>query len=144
MRRRCENPKTPGFSNYGGRGIEVCNEWKDPATFITWAISNGYCEGLRIDRIDVEGNYEPGNCRWITNTEQQWNTRKRSRGHETSRFKGVFKTRNGRWLAKITHFGKRIKLGLFDTEEEAAAAYDRAALELRPSLAHINFSRRNS
>lgn len=84
MKQRCYNPNCDDYINYGGRGITVCDEWRnDFQTFYDWAYANGYAEEilpngynlLSIDRIDVNGNYEPSNCRWITNKEQQWNKR---------------------------------------------------------------------
>lgn len=69
MFQRCENPKIHNYRNYGGRGIKVCEEWKDILTFRNWALSNGYRDDLTIDRIDNDGNYEPGNCQWITQSE---------------------------------------------------------------------------
>ena len=75
MHQRCENPKNDAFSNYGGRGITVCSEWGDYGTFKKWSIENGYREDLTIDRIDVNGNYEPSNCRWTTYNTQLSNRR---------------------------------------------------------------------
>lgn len=75
MRQRCENPRDTTFHNYGGRGISVCNEWLNFNSFFMWAIANGYKDDLSIDRKDNNGNYEPGNCRWITLREQQRNKR---------------------------------------------------------------------
>lgn len=73
---RCECEKTPAYKHYGGRGIKICDEWRhDYLTFKKWAIDNGYKEGLTIDRIDVNGNYEPSNCRWVTQGDQQNNKR---------------------------------------------------------------------
>lgn len=76
IKQRCFNSKDKAFKYYGGRGITVCDEWKnDFQAFHDWAMSNGYADNLTIDRIDVNGNYEPSNCRWITIQEQQRNKR---------------------------------------------------------------------
>lgn len=73
---RCYNKNDKTYKNYGGRGIKVCKEWQnDFMSFRNWSIANGYQENLTIDRIDVNGNYEPNNCRWITSFEQQSNKR---------------------------------------------------------------------
>lgn len=85
MKDRCLNPRSDSWEWYGARGVAICDKWKsDFLEFKTWAASNGYEDHLTIDRIDVNGNYEPSNCRWITNAEQQQNRRPRKsrRMHE--------------------------------------------------------------
>lgn len=73
MHDRCERPNNDHYQYYGGRGIKVCDEWKEYMPFAKWARENGYADGLTLDRIDNDGNYEPSNCRWITLEEQASN-----------------------------------------------------------------------
>lgn len=81
MRERCNNPNHNRFEHYGGRGITVCADWNDYAVFRTWAFANGYDPNAprgkcTIDRIDVNGNYCPENCRWVDAKTQRANQRK--------------------------------------------------------------------
>lgn len=83
MRKRCNNQSYEHYGRYGGRGIKVCAEWYSSyLAFKSWALANGYVEGLEIDRIDNDGNYEPSNCKWSTRTEQV-------RNRSNTRFIGI-------------------------------------------------------
>lgn len=76
MKDRCYNPNDKSYKNYGGRGIKLCDEWlNNYKEFEEWALNNGYNDSLTIDRMDVNGNYEPNNCRWVDMKTQANNKR---------------------------------------------------------------------
>lgn len=75
MKQRCTNPNASVYQYYGARGIVVCKEWNNFETFYSWAIANGYKAHLTIDRINNNGDYCPDNCRWITQKDQNSNSR---------------------------------------------------------------------
>ena len=118
MRQRCGNPNNTSYPRYGGRGITVCEEWMNFESFYNWAIESGYKEGLSIDRIDNDGNYEPSNCRWETPVNQARNRRAKGKLKET----GISKRKNGQYWARITVNGITFDLGSYDTLEEAIEA----------------------
>ena len=77
MKQRILNPNNKSFKDYGGRGITICPEWtNDYIAFGDWALNNGYKEGLEINRINNNGNYEPSNCNFVTHSENMRNQRK--------------------------------------------------------------------
>ncbi len=120
---RCTNPKSQNWHRYGGRGIRVCSEWLDFETFLR-DMGEKPGPGYSIDRIDNDGNYEPGNCRWVTHKENCANRGKRP---GTSRFKGVSLVKaSGKWRAQIGSGKNKKHIGTFETEELASAAYDAA------------------
>ena len=75
MIQRCTNPNHDGYKDYGGRGIHVCEEWRDFSVFLEWAKAAGHHDGLEIDRRDNNKGYCPGNCRWVTSAENKRNRR---------------------------------------------------------------------
>lgn len=75
IKKRCNNENAYNYKNYGGRGIKICNEWNEYLGFRTWALDNGYNDSLSIDRIDVDGDYTPDNCRWVDIVTQNNNRR---------------------------------------------------------------------
>lgn len=75
MKQRCFNTSNKDYPNYGGRGISICIDWMTFSAFAKWADKSGYRRGLTIERVDVNGNYEPSNCTWIENPRQALNRR---------------------------------------------------------------------
>ena len=132
MKSRCYNPKDKSYHNYGGRGIIICDEWLNSyEAFYDWAMANGYNEGLSIDRIDVNGNYCPENCRFATPSQQSINRRKEL--SNTSGYTGVQASfvygRFFGWMAIITINKKTIYLGKYKTQKEALEARNNYIIE---------------
>ena len=129
LKDRVFNLKSKDYYNYGGRGITICEEWKnDFKSFYDWAMLNGYSDELSIDRIDNDGNYCPENCRWTTRTVQNRNQRKRR--DNTSGYKGVsFRKDRNKYIAQIYIKSKKISLGYYKTAVEGAIAYNNYIIE---------------
>ncbi len=129
---------THNYKYYKGRGITVCDEWTGNfEKFEEWALANGYADNLSIDREKSHLGYSPENCRWATKSEQSRNARPHHDGK--SKYRGVKPGRHGRWVACICSNYIRYYLGEFDTEEEAAIAYDTKAVDLHKKFAFLNF-----
>jgi len=126
MKGRCYIPSAGGYINYGGKGITIYESWKnDFAVFRSWAEANGYKPGLTIDRKDGDKNYTPDNCRWVTMSIQARN-KKKKRG-TTSQYIGVsWQPSRNKWIATAQAInGKRINLGRYTDEIDAAKARDK-------------------
>lgn len=128
MKNRTLSPKHKQYKDYGGRGIALCDDWKEFVPFRDWALSKGYSAELSIDRIDNDKGYEPNNCRWTTQTIQ--NRNRRMVCNNTSGFRGVsyIKTK-GKFRANITINYKLIHLGYYLTAVEGAISYNSYIIE---------------
>lgn len=132
MRKRCENTKSDAYDRYGGRGVRVCDEWHDWFKFREWALGNGCQDDLTIDRIDVNGNYEPSNCRWITRADQ-------ARNRRTNRkitYNGITKT-GAEWARELGFKDKHSLLNRLDngwTIERAFSTPVKESKRVRPGV----------
>lgn len=141
MKSRCSNNNhTYNTRHYRDFGISVCHKWKnDFMEFYEWSMENGYKDDLLIDRIDNEKNYCPENCRWVTKDQNNLNRRGVLSKQTSSQYKGIyFRKDTNRWSAKISFEGKHYQLGCYETESEAAQAYNKKASELFKEFAYIN------
>lgn len=127
MLSRVYDSRHPGYEDYGGRGIKVCEKWID--SFENFYADMGDCpEGMSLDRIDVDGDYTPENCRWASNGLQGFN--KRRRVDNTSGRTGVtYNTENKRWVAQIGFERKVIPLGSCSTFEGAVKLREAAEIK---------------
>ena len=127
MKARCLNPRDANYHNYGGRGIIICDRWLE--SFQNFLEDMGERpEGLSLERLDVDGNYEPSNCVWASPTEQCFNRRKFK--NTSSIYVGVnWDKWKQKWTATLKKKGKTLFKKDFLTEEAAARAYDEACFE---------------
>lgn len=140
LKTRCNCETAGAYHWYGGRGIRVCEEWsKSFEAFERWAMANGYSDKLELDRKDVNGDYEPGNCRWANRFQQMQNRRKPA-GAASSKWKGVSWCANvSKWRVQIVVMRKNVHGGLFTDERQAAKQYDRLAVTHFGEFANLNF-----
>ena len=119
LRDRCLNPKNKLWPYYGGRGIKVCEEWSGSDGFKKFIEHIGLKTTIKhsLDRIDNDGNYEPGNVRWSTTKEQSINKRKKL--NKKSLRGTSFDLKNNKWRSTIQINGKTIHLGRYKSEHEA-------------------------
>lgn len=130
---RCLNPKKAGYSDYGGRGIEICERWANRVTgFLNFLEDMGesYSPGLELDRKDVNGDYCPENCRWVTESVQSFNGRPKKRDLPKGVRKRISSGGNIFYEASIAKDKKKIFIGSFKSPEEAAIAVKEKELEL--------------
>ena len=122
MIHRCTNAKNPAYKHYGERGITICEEWLDVATFINWC-EDTYIEGMTLDRIDNDKGYSPDNCRWEGKATQKINQRMMK--NNKSGFVGIFwDCKNKNWRASVRFNYNLINLGSFKDKMEAVQARD--------------------
>ena len=131
MKQRCNNPNNRLYKYYGGRGISICDEWshKDSGfmSFYHWSMANGYSKDLSIDRIDVNGNYTPDNCRWANSTIQNINMRST---RNTSGYVGISRhTCADRWYGRVKINGKTVYTGMSKNILEAAKMRDQYIID---------------
>lgn len=102
----------------------MCDKWRsDFLNFYNWSMNHGYEEGLHIDRIDNDGNYEPNNCQFITQAENNAVGKQRKRTDNTSGYVGIyFRDKTNKWEAQISIDKNQIFLGAFGTKEDAINA----------------------
>lgn len=121
IKSRCYNPKAPRYPNYGERGITVCDRWLESFDNFYADMGDRPSKDYSIERLDVNGNYEPSNCKWATRTEQQHNIRKQQ--NNTSGANGVeWVERLGKYRARITVDSKEVHIGCFVDFDEAITA----------------------
>ena len=137
LRTRCLNPNSQDWIRYGGRGIMVCDRWLNSFEnfFADMGAKPEPKRKYSIDRIDPDGNYEPANCRWATRSVQNHNQRKAR--NKTSQYRGVHCV-DGKFLAHVTVNKTRFRCGSFDSELDAALAYNRFARQHYGESAHLN------
>ena len=124
MMKRCYNPKDVAYPNYGGRGIKVCEKWRSSFEAFLADLGPRPGKGYSVDRIRVDEDYGPENCRWATASEQEHN--KRVRKDSPVGYRGVYQKANGKFVAQIYANGTTHRIGTFETLEQAVNARQEA------------------
>lgn len=127
MLARCHKPSCSTYKNYGGRGIKVCDRWKDPSSgFLNFVkdMGNRPSKDYSIDRVNSDGDYHPSNCRWATRFEQNQNMGLKKTN--TTGYKGISSS-GSNWKTEIRSKGRKFHLGVYSSKEEAALAYNYAS-----------------
>lgn len=142
IRQRCLLPSTAAYKDYGARGISVFEEWAEAPrgrhagrgfwAFASWVEQNlgERPDGHSLDRINNNGDYEPGNLRWADGLTQAGNKRPCSRHEDHENKYAYWHGQRQRWYGRFRHQGKYIHVGMFDTPEEASAAVRKRISEL--------------
>ena len=137
LKDRCYNKSAKYYKNYGGRGIKVCNKWRESFENFYEDMIGGYKKGLQLDRVNNDKGYSKDNCRWTTCQQNLQN--RGSNLKSKNKYKGVrWSSISNKWLARIQKEGKSYHLGLFTCEKEAALAYNERAYELNGEYAYLN------
>ena len=136
MIHRCENQERDGYEKYGARGVSVCDEWHDFEAFVEWARCNGYDDSLTIDRINVNGNYEPSNCRWA-DTKTQANNKRTSVVLNVGGIEGTVKQwANLIGVSQYTLYDYRRTHGIEETQKRVLDAIRNGKFEKNPTVKH--------
>lgn len=120
MKERCFNKKRKTYSHYGGKGINVCEEWMQSSKFIDWALNNGYEYGLTLDRVDSNKDYCPSNCRWVT---RSVNSRARGKFNEKQVIEIRKLLNNGYGLSEISRIFNTSPQVIFGIRERKVYRY---------------------
>jgi hypothetical protein len=147
MMKRCYDDRSGSFRNYGGRGIEVFGSWHDPRVYIEYVeVVLGSRPGPdhTINRIDNNGNYEPGNIEWAPKDKQSRNVNTKRNGTATSRYRWVnWDASYGKWRVSIRYNGRLYypSPSSYEEEGEAGHAADKFAIEILgvDASPHLNF-----